>query len=293
MAIDYHTLKHWTFPDVEHTYTDKDSILYALAIGLGSDPVDPRPLRYVYEKELRTLPTMAAVLGSPGFWQKDPATGIDWVRLVHGEQRLQVHQPLPPAGTVIGRMRVKSITDKGPGKGAIVVCERSLIDKSSGQLLVSMDQTSFCRGDGGYSSSGQPGDQPSDQAPDPRPAPPPGAPDVSLDLPTRSDMALLYRLLADRNPLHADPEVARAAGFERPILHGLALYGLAAHALVRSFCEYDARRLVCIDTRFSAPVYPGETVRMEMWRQGRQIAFRARVAERDSVVLNHGYAEIA
>jgi len=158
---------------------------------------------------------------------------------------------------------------------------------------VSMDQTSFCRGDGGYSSSGQPGDQPSDQAPDPRPAPPPGAPDVSLDLPTRSDMALLYRLLADRNPLHADPEVARAAGFERPILHGLALYGLAAHALVRSFCEYDARRLVCIDTRFSAPVYPGETVRMEMWRQGRQIAFRARVAERDSVVLNHGYAEIA
>ncbi|RYX89417.1 MAG: 3-alpha,7-alpha,12-alpha-trihydroxy-5-beta-cholest-24-enoyl-CoA hydratase [Comamonadaceae bacterium] len=287
MTIDYHRLKNWNFPDVRQRYTEKDSILYALGLGFGMNPTDEAELRFVYEKNLLAMPTMAVVLGYPGFWMEDPATGIDWTRLLHGEQRLRMHRSLPSTGEIIGRTRVKSVTDKGAGKGAIVVAERTVTDAASGALLATLEVVTFCRGDGGYSGNGQPSDT-LDGAP---PTVPDSPPQAVCDLPTRPEMALVYRLSADPNPLHADPAVARAAGFERPILHGMATYGVAARAILKTWCADQPERLKMVNLRFTAPVYPGETLRTEMWQTDGLVRFRARVLERDLVVLNNGVAE--
>jgi acyl dehydratase len=287
MAIDYHRLKQWQFPEVRQSYAEKDCMLYALGLGIGSDPVDPGHLQFVYEKGLKAMPTMAAVLGYPGFWMQAPETGIDWTQLLHGEQRLRLHRPLPVAGTIIGRTVVQSVTDKGAAKGAIVVVERTITDAVSGSLLASIEMVTFCRGDGGYSSNGQPSDTPGAALP----ATPERSPETVCDLSTRPEAALIYRLSGDPNPLHADPAVAAAAGFERPILHGLATFGIAAHAILKSCCGYDPEKLRALSVRFTAPVYPGETIRTEMWRQGETIAFRARSVERDRIVLSNGVAE--
>src|SRR6266700_849191 len=150
MAINYDKLLALKIPEVEHTYTDKDTMLYALGVGLGHDPLDLKQLDFVYEKNLKPLPTIAAVLGYPGFWVRDLDTGIDWVQVVAGEQGLVLHRPLAPRGTVTGRTRVTEIIDKGPGKGALVYSERELIDAASGEKIASVTQTTFCRGDGGF-----------------------------------------------------------------------------------------------------------------------------------------------
>lgn len=284
MPIDYDKIKNWPFPEVVQTYTEKDSILYALGVGYGHDPMDEAQLRFVYERNLLAAPTMPVVLGYPGFWMKDPATGIDWVKVVHGEQALRLHRPIPAAGTVIGRTRVKAVIDKGRDKGALVILERSITDRASGVLLATLDHATFCRGDGGFGNG--------DAAPPPPPAVPEGSPDASCDLPTLPQAALIYRLCADPNPLHAEPAVAKAAGFSRPILHGLCTYGVAGHAILRTFCNYEPEKLSGLSVRFSAPVYPGETIRTEMWRRGGTILFRSRALERDVVVLNNGVATI-
>jgi len=285
MPIDYDKIKNWPFPDIEQTYTEKDSMLYALGVGYGHDPMDEAQLRFVYEQGLRAVPTMPVVLANPGFWLKNPATGIDWVKIVHGEQALRIHQPIPAAGTVVGRMRIKAIVDKGRDKGALLIQERSIVDKASGALLATLEHTTFCRGDGGFGAG--------DAAPPPPPALPEGEADASCDLPTLPQAALLYRLCADRNPLHADPAVARAAGYPRPILHGLCSYGVAGHAILKTWCGYDPAKLTSLSLRFSAPVYPGETIRTEMWDRGSSILFRSRVLERNVVVLNNGVATVA
>lgn len=289
MALDYHRLKNWNFPERRHTYTEKDTMLYALSLGFGADPLDREQLRFVYEKDLQAVPTMAVVLGNPGFWIQDPTAGIDWVNALHGEQNVTIHHPLPPAATVIGRSRVTRITDKGMGKGAVVSFETLVSDALSGRSLATVSQVLFCRGDGGYSAQGQP----SDAVPSVPPITPLTPPDSVVDIATRPDMALLYRLVADNNPLHADPAVAQAAGFARPILHGLATFGVAGHALLKACCGYDAARLKVINARFSAPVFPGETIRTEIWQRGREVVFRACVPQRDRVVLTGGYAEVA
>jgi acyl dehydratase len=288
MTIDVARLKSWPFADVEATYTDRETMLYALCVGAGRDPLDPVGLRFTYEGALQALPTMAVVLGYPGSWMNDPASGIDYRRVVHGENALTIHHPLPPAGTVVGRTRVTRIVDKGAGKGAVVTAERTITDKASGTRLATTEHVTFCRADGGFSAAGQPADAP---AP-PLPRVPERPPDVHDDLQTRPDLALLYRLLADRNPLHADPAVARAAGFERPILHGLASYGIAGLAILRHACDGDAARLRALRVRFTAPVYPGETLRTEIWREPGRVAFRMRALDRDVVVLDNGDAEV-
>ena len=291
--IDYAKLKARHFPDAVQTYTQKDTMLYALGLGYGHDPMDEQQLQVVYEKALKALPTMAVVLGYPGFWMKDPDSGIDWVRLVHGEQSLTVHKPLPVAGTVVGTSHIKAIVDKGPGKGALVFQQRKLIDKATGDLLATIDHLTFCRADGGFSD--QPGNGPrgGDPMPAPKAATPETAPHFVCDLPTLSQAALIYRLCADDNPLHAEPAVAKAAGFPRPILHGLATYGVAGHAILKTCCDYDPARLKALSVRFSSPVFPGETIRTEIWRDGSRVQFRARSVQRDIVVLSHGAAEIA
>jgi acyl dehydratase len=284
MAIDYQRLKSWPFADVEHSYRAKDTILYALGLGFGADPVDQDQLRFVYEDRLKALPTMATVLAYPGQFAKHPESGIDWKRVVHGEQGVVIHKPLPAAGTVVGRTVIEEIIDKGAGKGALLYSRRDVRDKETGDLLASLRSTSFLRGDGGFGGPSGPT----------RPvhALPERAPDLVCDIATLPQAALIYRLSGDYNPLHADPEIATVAGFPRPILHGLCTFGVAGHALLRMLCGYNPERLRRMEARFSAPVFPGETVRAEIWREGQgRAGFRCRVVARDAVVINNGLAE--
>lgn len=285
MALDYQHLLNYPVPAAEQRYGWRDCALYALAVGLAADPMDAAQLRYVCEQDTQVLPSMAAVLGYPGFWMRAPDTGVDWLRLVHGEQVLRIHRPLPPAGHVIGRTRVTGIADKGADKGAIVYSERRVEDAESGECLATLQMSTFCRGDGGCGGS--------DAPPTTLTRTPDRTPDTVCELPTLPQQALLYRLCGDLNPLHADPEVARAAGFERPILHGLCTFAVAGHALLRTACDYDAARLTSMNVRFSAPVYPGETLRTEIWREADGIAFRTVAVERSVVVLSHGRAQIS
>jgi len=285
--INYEKTKAWRSGPVRHVYTAKDSILYALGIGFGADPLNPNELRYVYEKEILAVPTMAAVLASPGFWMRERAElGIDFVRLVHGEQSVVLHRPLPAAATLIGESRVVRIVDKGEGKGAVMHVEKTLTDEADGQLIGIVEQILFLRGDGGFSRNGG-GDAPAPALPDP----PARAPDITLTLPTRADAAVLYRLSGDINPLHIDPSVAAKAGFPRPILHGLATYGNACRGILANCCDHDATRLRAIRARLTAPVYPGETLVLACWHlDAKEIAFRASVKERDVQVLANGRA---
>ncbi|MEA2904409.1 MAG: hypothetical protein QOI12_1796 [Alphaproteobacteria bacterium] len=284
MAILYEKLLALKIPEVEQSYGPKDCMLYALGVGLGLDPLDEEQLAFVYENNLKVLPTMAVVLGYPGLWMKELDTGIDWVKMVAGEYDLRLHQPLEPQGIVRGCTRVVEIVDKGAGKGAILYAERAIDDVATGARIATIMQTTVCRGDGGF--GGPP------RAQRPVHAIPDRAPDLACDLPTRPEMALVYRLSGDPNPLHADPAVAKAAGFPRPILHGLGTFGVAGHAILRTLARYDPARLTAIAGRFSAPVFPGETIRTEIWRDGGVVSFRARVLERDVVAINNGRAEI-
>jgi len=197
MAIDYDKLLALNIPVAEHSYTDKDAMLYALGVGLGLDPLDAKQLEFVYEKDLKALPTLCCVLGYPGFWIRNLDTGIDWVRILNGEQGFRLHAPLKPTGTVIGKSRVVEVIDKGQGKGALVYTERQVTDKKTGELIATVTQTTFCRGDGGFGG-------PSKEQPAPHKIPE-RAPEFICDLPTRPEQALVYLLSADRNPLHVDP----------------------------------------------------------------------------------------
>ncbi len=280
MAIDPGRLLSFPIPEVRQRVTKRDTILYALGIGLGQDPMDARQLDFVdHHRDLRVMPSMAVVLGHPGFWLADPRTGVDAVRLVHGEQSLELHRPLPVEGEVIGRTHVTGLVDKGAGRGALLFTVKQVTDAADGTLLATAKATTFLRGDGGFGGAAGPVPQPH--------AMPETVPDLVIDLPTRPEQALLYRLNGDDNPLHADPVVAARAGFPRPILHGLCTFGMVAHALLRGLGDYDAAALRQLALRFSAPVFPGETIRTEMWRDG---SFRARVVERDVVVVDHGSA---
>lgn len=285
MAIDYAALKAWPFEEKVHSYTAKDVMLYALGLGLGGDE-NTDDLRFVYEEGLQVLPTFAGVLGYPGFWLKDPATGIDWKKVLNGEQGLILHRPLVPEGKVIGRTRVDEIIDKGAGKGALIHTSRDIVDAGTGALIATVTNTIFARGDGGFSGKPPAASQPqaapvlADQ------------PDAALDFSTLRQAALIYRLSGDYNPLHADPAVAKTVGYERPILHGAATWGIAGYALLRLLCGGDPARFRRFDARFSSPVLPGDVVRTEVWRTGPgEAAFRCRVPARDVVVLSNGRLE--
>lgn len=284
--LNYDRVKNRDFGEVEQTYSVNDTILYALGVGLGSDPLDRHQLRYLFEEgeDFAALPSMAVVLGSPGFWARDPETGIDWQKLLHGEQGLTLHAPLPVAATVVGVTRVTDIVDKGD-KGAFIYSDRTLYDKASGDKIATLTATTVARGDGGY-------DGPSGEVRAAHKMPERDA-DVSCELPTLPQAALIYRLSGDPNPLHASPAVAANAGFKAPILHGLCTLGVAGHAILKTCCDYEPQKLVSLDLRFSAPVYPGETIRTDIWRDGNTLSFQAVALERDVRVLSNGCAVLA
>jgi acyl dehydratase len=246
--------------------------------------MDERQLRFVDETKLKAVPTMANVLSYPGFWMRDLDTGIDWMKVVHGEQAMRLHRPLPPEGAVVGRTRIVDLVDKGPGKGALVYAERVISDAATGEKMATLLQTVFCRGDGGFGGKSE-----APRTPHPVPE---REPDLIVDMPTHPQMALIYRLSGDFNPLHADPAFAKKAGYDRPILHGLATYGVVGHGLMAALCDYAPERVEALEGRFSAPVFPGETISIDIWRdEPGRAAFRARIAARHAVVFNNGLVE--
>ena len=284
VAINYDKLVNWPIPEVEQRLTRRDTILYALGVGLGADACDPAQLRFVYEEGLQALPTMAIILGYPGAWHASADTGITRSHVVHGEQGFRIVRPLPVEGDIVGKTRVTGLVDKGPNKGALLLTDCTVRDKASGAVICTLTSSAFCRADGGFGGPAGPV-----KAPHPIPDAPP---QHVCDLPTLSQAALIYRLSGDYNPLHADPAYARKAGFDKPILHGRCTFSVVGHALLRTLCGYDPTRLVSMEGRFSAPVYPGETIRTEMWRDGSMVSFRATVPARGVTVLNNGKAEI-
>ena len=284
MAIDREKLLNWPFKEVLQTYTSRDTILYALGVGLSLNPLDESELKFTYEHGMVALPTMAVVLSTPGFWVKDPESGVDWVKVLHGEQGLRLHKTLPPEATVSSQNKIVDVIDKGRDKGALILQERTVTDTKTGEALATLTSTTFARGDGGFGG-------PIEGAKGIHSLPERG-PDKVCDLSTLPQGALIYRLSGDYNPLHADPKVAKAAGFDAPILHGLCTLGVAGHAVLKTYCDYDPSRFRALDLRFSAPVYPGETIRTEMWRDGSVISFRSWAVERKILVLNNGRVEV-
>lgn len=284
MAIHYDKLVSWDIPEVRQRLTKRDTILYALGVGLGADPCDESQLRYVYEEHLQALPTMAIILGYPGPWHAHPDTGITRSHVVHGEQGFRLLQPLPVEGEVVGKTRVTGVVDKGKDKGALVMTENTVRDPASGAVVCTLTSTTFCRADGGFGGPDRPVNAPH--------AIPDRTPQHVCDLPVLPQAALIYRLSGDYNPLHADPAYAKKAGFKMPILHGRCTFSIAGHAILKTLCGYDAARFVAMEGRFSSPVYPGETIRTEMWQDGHVVSFRSTVPSRGVTVLNNGRAEI-
>ena len=284
MAINYEKLVNWDIPEVSQHLTRRDTMLYALGVGLGADPCDEGQLKFVYEDGLQALPTMAIILGYPGPWHAHPDTGITRSHVVHGAQGFRIARPLPVEGDIVGKTRVTGVVDKGKDRGALVMTECTVREKASGNVLCTLESIKFCRADGGFGGPDGPV-----KAPHPLPETPPRH---VCDLPTLPQAALLFRLSGDTNPLHADPAYAAKAGFKMPILHGRCTFSVAGHALLKTLCGYDPSRFVAMEGRFSSPAYPGETIRTEMWRDGNIVSFRSTVPARGVTVLNNGRAEI-
>ncbi|PZQ61527.1 MAG: 3-alpha,7-alpha,12-alpha-trihydroxy-5-beta-cholest-24-enoyl-CoA hydratase [Phenylobacterium zucineum] len=267
------------------SYDDKDVMLYALGIGLGADPMNETELAFVYEKGLKVVPTAATVLAGRARGEPLPTkeghrpSAPNFLMLVHGEQKVELHRPLPSSGTFTSESRTIGAYDKGKDKGAVLVSETIWRDEK-GEKVATLTGSSFCRGDGGFGG-------PADGAPEPHPVPE-RKPDLSVDFATRPDQALLYRLNGDRNPLHSDPDVAKRAGFPRPILHGLCTYGITCRAVLQAVAGYDADQILSHEARFSAPVFPGDTITVDIWKDGGVISFEARVKERGATVIKNG-----
>ena len=281
MTINYDEIMNLTSENVEISYSDKDSILYSLGIGLGNDPMNLNELKYVYENSQSVLPSMAT-----NFQYHSPLllkTNINFIMVVHGEQRLSITNALPVSGDFIANAKVIGCYDKGPARGAIIEIETTVKEKKNNEEICKLVSTTFARGDGGFGGP----DSPKKEIfiPD-------GEPDYVSEVSTKPDQALIFRLSGDYNPLHSDPNFAKAAGFEKPILHGMCTYGIACRSLVNEICENDASKLKRFDCRFSSPVYPGETIITEMWKKDKMIYFNSKVKERDKLVLKNGVSEI-
>lgn len=284
MALNYDELMASSVDDLPLRYSDTEAMLYAQSIGFGRDPVDLRELPFVYEQgsPLRTVPSMASVLVPDMF---PPDLGWDFTQVLHAEQRLALHRPLPPSGDLLISKRIVDVFDRGPKRGAMILFEADGRLAKDDTAVFSLGMTVVARGDGGFGGASGSGPAPY--------RPPRREPDFICDSDTRVDQALLFRLNGDRNPLHADPNTARQAGFDVPILHGLCTYGIACHAILKTICDYDDTLIVGFDARFSAPVMPGDTIRIDMWQDGNVVAFRCTAVERDVIVLRNGKCTLA
>lgn len=278
MPIDAEKLLSFEIPRGRQTLHPNASALYALSIGMGHDPLDERQLAFVDPLAGPVMmPAIALVLAHPGFWLADPASGVNPVNVLHAAQSFEILSAIPTVGEVSSETRITRLVDKGAGKPALIYSTTD-ISAQSGSCFARLERTTFIRDGGGFGGSPVTGE--TSVPPDPT-----GDPDVVVDLPTSPEQALLYRLNGDLNPLHSNPGVARNAGFDRPILHGLCTMGVITHALLRALGDYDGAAIRSVSMRFSNPVYPGETIRTEIWRDGR---FRASVPDRGVFVASQG-----
>lgn len=279
MPFNADIVSNLVFPPITQTPSAKDCMLYALSVGFGQDPTDRQDLPFVYEPQLRVAPTMAAVLCTPGHWVADPTLGINADSVLHGEQSVRLHRLIPVGQPLTGHSRIVNVWDKGAGKGALVALECRVTDAQN-TLIWTVNRTAYLRGEGGYGGPVQPKTTPW-QRPD-RPA------DLHCDIKTNGQQALLYRLNGDDNPVHADPDVARAVGFPQPILHGLCTYGIAGCALLRTVCNHDETLITALSVRFSAPAFPGDTIRTLIWKQPDRVLFQCFALERDVQIITNG-----
>ncbi|MAZ16787.1 MAG: 3-alpha,7-alpha,12-alpha-trihydroxy-5-beta-cholest-24-enoyl-CoA hydratase [Ahrensia sp.] len=283
MAFNHDVVATLVFPPVTQTPSARDCQLYALSVGFGQDPTDRRDLPFVYEKHLRVAPTMAAVLCTPGHWVADPKLGIDADSVLHGEQSVRLHRAIPVGQPLTGHSRIVNVWDKGTGKGALVELECQVSD-ANGTLLWTVNRTAYLRGEGGYGGAVQPKGRPWTL--------PNRKADIVWDFPTSGQQALLYRLNGDLNPVHADPDISSAVGFPQPVLHGLCSYGIAGCALLKTVCEHDESRVRTLSVRFSAPAFPGDTIRTSIWREGSRALFTCTALERGVQIITNGTMEL-
>jgi 3-hydroxyacyl-CoA dehydrogenase/3a,7a,12a-trihydroxy-5b-cholest-24-enoyl-CoA hydratase len=277
------------FPPLTFAYTAHNVCLYALGVGAPGDWLDQDELQFVYElssQGLKALPTFAVLY--PGKLIEILMTGdlggltFNPIMVVHGEQYLELKKPVPTAATITCSMKISAVYDKG--SGALVVTDTVCRDET-GEEVAFNQSSMFIRGIGGFGGERGPSSDSN--------TPPDRQPDAVHQQKTLETQALLYRLSGDINPLHADPQMAAVAGFDRPILHGLCTLGFAGRALLRHFCGNDPARFKSIKVRFSKHVFPGETLVTEMWREAEtRVIFRTRVAERDEYALTQAACEI-
>ncbi len=270
-----------TSDPVRHSWSSKDAILYALGVGAGAvDPLDE--LQFTTENtngvDQQVLPTMAVVLGVGGGGAMGAIGSFNPAMLVHGEQAIELHRPIPVQGEVETVGEITGIYDKG--KGAVIEVRSVSTEVASGEPLFSTTMSVFIRGEGGFGGDRGPSG-PKNPAPD-------RDPDHEHAYVTRSDQALIYRLSGDRNPLHSDPSFASMGGFDRPILHGLCTYGFTGRALLHRLCGGDPARFRSMEGRFSSPVLPGERLTVRMWETGDGEAVFHTTGDDGRVVLDGG-----
>jgi 3-hydroxyacyl-CoA dehydrogenase/3a,7a,12a-trihydroxy-5b-cholest-24-enoyl-CoA hydratase len=267
-------------PSTTHRYEERDVMLYALGIGAG---LEPDELDFVYERNLKVLPTFGVIPAFPALFAMGGAMAVNPAMVLHGEQRIELYGPIPTQGTVTTTPTIRAVYDKG--KGAVIVVDADTVDEK-GKVLFKNTFTTFARGEGGFGGDRGPSG--------PRNVPPQRPPDAVARMKTLKQQALLYRLSGDMNPLHADPEFAKLGGYDRPILHGLCTFGHVGRAVLRGCCGNDPLRLKAFEVRFSGVVFPGETIVTEMWRESAtQVVLQARTEERGEVVISSAAATLA
>ena len=288
LTIRYPDILDYAFPPGRQSYGPRDCILYALGTGFGRDPLDPELLRYVYERDLRVSPTLASVLGENTDWSTDPRLGLTNSGLLHGEEHLVLHRPLPVTAEIRCQTRFSEVFDLGAERGALLVIDRR-IETAAGELLAELRRIEFARADGGFGGPA-PG-QGRVELP-PLAAMPDRTPDQRLSLDIDPATPLIYRLSGDLVPIHVEPAAARAAGFDRPVLHGLSTFGFCCQAVLKAAAGYDGTRLARLGARFAAPVFGGDRLVVSLWIDGPRVRFQAEVPDRGVAVIRGGYAEL-
>lgn len=276
-------LLEWQFPEHRQSYRARDAILYALGVGLPIAPGESRDLDFLIEDRLRVLPSFAVTLATPGMWPRLPELGIDWVRVLHMAHHVRFEAPLPAEADVVSRARITDLYDRGADKGSVCVLRRQVADAEDGTVYCTIDQTVALRGNGGFGGAPLPRAE--------RPVMPDRPPDHVETVATSERAALIYRLSGDTNPLHADYRVAREAGYDRPILHGLASYGTACAVILRRFCDGDPARMKSLDLRFAGVVMPGDRLDFSCWKEESRVLFE--VTAGDRTVIDQGVSGIA
>jgi len=277
MPIDRDLAMSHEFPEGSGGWKKDDVILYALGVGAGNPQTDPGELEYTYEKNLKVLPSFSTVANVGGFPNLLNVPGLEFnpALLLHGEEEIELHQPLPPESKLKSETRIAEIYDKG--KAALLILEVSTVD-AAGAPLFTNRMSLFLRGEGGF--GGPSGPKAQNAAPD-------REPDGIVESQTLLQQALLYRLNGDKNPLHCDPDFAKLAGFDKPIIHGLCSYGIACKAVVDSALAGDVSRVARYSARFAGVAFPGETFVTRYWRENDTILLECRVKERDAIIISN------